>query len=43
MLAFQYLVEDMETRELRGIWETMTEKGIRVHISLDEVFEKMDE
>ena len=35
MLAFEYLsVAGMEEGELRGVYETMVEREVRVHVAL---------
>ena len=41
MLPFQYLSTTMSTEELKGVYDTMVEKGIRVHVSLDDIFENI--
>lgn len=43
MLAFGCLRGGMGLQELRGIYELMGEKELRVHVSLDEVLEAWDE
>jgi hypothetical protein len=35
LLAFEYLREEMGEGELRGVYELMEEKGIRVHVGLE--------
>ncbi|KAF7544707.1 hypothetical protein G7Z17_g9735 [Cylindrodendrum hubeiense] len=40
MEAFYTLSRDMESTELRGVFDTMTSKGLRVHVDLDEFLEK---
>ena len=42
MLAFRYLVATLRLEELRGVYEAMVEKGLRVHVSLDDVWERLD-
>ena len=39
LLAFEYLREEMGEEELRGIYEMMEEKGLRVHVALEDYFE----
>lgn len=34
MLAFEYLSEGMEERELRGVYEMMVERELRIHVAL---------
>ena len=42
MLAFRYLGGILRVEELKGIYEAMVEKGLRVHVSLDDdVWEKL--
>ena len=43
MLAFEQLGDAIGAEELRGVYETMVEKELRVHVSLEEVFARMDE
>ena len=43
MLAFSRLRGVMAFEELRGVYELMSEKELRVHVSLDDVFEAWDE
>ncbi|KAF5003533.1 hypothetical protein FDECE_9920 [Fusarium decemcellulare] len=40
MEAFLTLNRDMESAELKGVFETMASKGLRVHVDLDEFLEK---
>ncbi|KAM0436760.1 hypothetical protein ACHAPT_002471 [Fusarium lateritium] len=40
MEAFLTLNRDMESSELKGVFETMASKGLRVHVDLDEFLEK---
>ncbi|KAM5351290.1 hypothetical protein ACJ41O_004013 [Fusarium nematophilum] len=40
MEAFLTLNRDMESSELKGVFETMTSKGLRVHVDLEEFLEK---
>ena len=44
MLAFEYLrgSETIGEADLRGIYELMGEKELRVHVGLDEIFEGRD-
>ena len=42
MLAFRYLQGILQLEELRGVYEAMLEKGLRVHVSLDDMWEKLD-
>lgn len=34
MLAFDYLAEVMSEEELRGVYEMMLEKELRIHVAL---------
>ncbi|KAH7170259.1 NRDE-2, necessary for RNA interference-domain-containing protein [Dactylonectria macrodidyma] len=43
MEAFYTVSQDMESTELRGVFDTMTSKGLRVHVDLDEFLEKRRE
>ena len=43
LLAFEYLRDTTSLRDLRGVYEAMVEKGLRVHVSLDEMWERMGE
>lgn len=43
LLAFRYLQDMMPLDELRGVYETLVDRELRVHISLDDVWERMDE
>ena len=43
MLAFERLRGTMGFEELRGVYELLGEKELRVHVSLDDVFEAWDE
>lgn len=36
LLAFEYLRDALEDSELRGIYELMEEKGLRVHVGLED-------
>lgn len=40
MEAFLTLNRDMDSSELKGVFETMTFKGLRVHVDLDEFLDK---
>ncbi|TFA99496.1 Protein NRDE2-like [Trichoderma ghanense] len=40
MEAFATLIRDMESEELRAVYNTMTSKGMRVHVDLEEFLEK---
>ncbi|KAF4999448.1 hypothetical protein FGRMN_2470 [Fusarium graminum] len=40
MEAFVTLNRDMDSSELKGIFETMTSKGLRVHVDLEEFLDK---
>ncbi|KAI5465511.1 NRDE-2, necessary for RNA interference-domain-containing protein [Mariannaea sp. PMI_226] len=40
MEAFLTVNRDMESTELRGVFDTMTSKGLRIHVDLDEFLEK---
>ena len=42
LLAFEYLRDALEDGELRGIHELMEEKGLRVHVELEDHFESMN-
>ena len=39
MEAFVTLATDMKSEELRSVYETMTSKGLRIHVDLDEFLE----
>ena len=42
MLAFSYLRDVVPIEELRGVYEAMVERGLRIHVSLEEeVWERM--
>ena len=41
LLPFQYLSTTIPAEELKGVYDTMVEKGIRVHVSLDDTFENI--
>ena len=43
MLPFRYLRDVMGWEELKGCYEMMVEKELRIHVSLDEAFEKLGE
>lgn len=43
LLAFEYLRDTLSLRDLRGVYEAMVEKGLRVHVSLEEMWESTDE
>lgn len=43
LLAFSHLRGAMSDEELRGVYELMGERELRVHVSLDDVFEVWDE
>jgi hypothetical protein len=36
MEAFGTLIDDMEERELRGVYAALCEKGLRVHVEMEE-------
>ncbi|KAL6866900.1 NRDE-2, necessary for RNA interference domain-containing protein [Trichoderma novae-zelandiae] len=40
MEAFGTLIRDMESEELRAVYNTMTSKGMRVHVDLEEFLDK---
>ncbi|TWU75784.1 hypothetical protein ED733_003565 [Metarhizium rileyi] len=40
MEAFYSLVRDVKSDELRSVYNTMTEKGLRIHLDMDEHLEK---
>ena len=42
LLAFEYLRDTLSLQDLRGVYEAMVEKGLRVHVSLEEMWESMD-
>ena len=42
MLAFRYLRGVMSVEELKGVYRAMEEKGLRIHVSLDEVWESLE-
>ena len=43
LLAFEYLGEEMGEEELRGVYEMMEEKGLRVHVALEDHIEERGE
>ena len=43
LLAFEYLREGMGDEELRGVYEMMEEKGLRVHVALEDYVEERGE
>lgn len=43
LLAFRHLGNVMGVGELRGVFETMVEKELRIHVPLDDVFDAWDE
>lgn len=43
MLAFSHLRDVLAFEELRKIYEVLGEKGLRVHVDLEDVFERWDE
>ena len=43
MLAFEHLRDVLSFDELRKIYEVLGEKGLRVHLDLEDVFERYDE
>jgi hypothetical protein len=40
MEAFLTLNREMDSSELKGIFETMTSKGLRIHVDLEEFLDK---
>ena len=42
MLAFEYLRDVMTIKELRGVYEAMAERGLRIHVSLEEWWERLE-
>ena len=40
MEAFVTLIRDMESSELRGVFNTISANGLRIHVDLDEFIEK---
>jgi hypothetical protein len=42
MEAFGTLVKEMGSAELRGVFDTMLNKGVRVHVDLEEWLEKWE-
>ncbi|KAK0763007.1 hypothetical protein N5P37_003990 [Trichoderma harzianum] len=40
MEAFLTLIRDMESEELRAVYNTMTSKGMRVHVDMEEFLER---
>lgn len=40
MEAFQTLIHDMKSDELRSVYNTITSKGLRVHVDLDDYVEQ---
>lgn len=43
MLAFTHLRNVLAFEELRKVYEVLGEKGLRVHVDLEDVFERYDE
>ncbi|POR35666.1 Protein NRDE2-like protein [Tolypocladium paradoxum] len=43
MEAFVTLIRDMKSEELKSVYATMTSKGLRVHVDMDEFMEKRRE
>ncbi|PTB66362.1 DUF1740-domain-containing protein [Trichoderma citrinoviride] len=43
MEAFATLIRDMDSEELRAVYNTMTAKGMRVHVDLEEFLERRRE
>lgn len=40
MEAFGTLIRDMKSDELRGVYDTITAKGLRVHLDLEEFVDR---
>jgi hypothetical protein len=40
MEAFLTLIRDMESEELKAVYNTMTAKGMRIHVDMEEFLEK---
>lgn len=40
LMAFEYLREEMGEEELRGVYEMMEEKGLRVHVGIEDFLER---
>lgn len=40
MEAFGSLIRDMKSEDLRSVYETMTSKGLRVHVDMEDFMEK---
>lgn len=40
MESFRTLIRDMESEELRAVYNTMSSKGLRVHVDLEEFLEQ---
>lgn len=40
MEAFATLVRDMDSSELKSVYNTLSEKGLRVHVEMEEFVEK---
>lgn len=43
LLAFMHLRDVLGFKELRKLYEVLGEKGLRVHVDLENVFERYDE
>ena len=43
LLAFERLGKEMSVGELRGVYEMVVERDLRVFVGLEEVFEELDE
>ena len=42
LLAFEHLTHLLPTKELKRIYEVMREKELRIHIDLEDIFERLD-
>lgn len=38
--AFATLADDMDSDELRAVYSTMTSKGLRIHVDLDDFLDR---
>jgi hypothetical protein len=43
MLAFQHLHDYLGSDELHGIYKTIVEKELRIHVDLEEALDEMNE
>lgn len=43
MMAFEHLAPVMGATELRGLYELMGEKELRIHVDLEDIFDRRNE